>query len=124
MYKRIIETAEKPFYQNGIAKVGVDEIRDKSSCSKTTLYNNYGGKDKLIIEVLKYGDSRFKAKPNEVILGLSAKDTIVKIFEWHGKWSCEENFNGCLFKRATEEMYEDCPAYRISLPNIKNSFEI
>ncbi|NUF48745.1 TetR/AcrR family transcriptional regulator [Gilliamella sp. ESL0250] len=33
-------------------------MKDKSGCSKTTLYNNFGSKDKLIIEVFKYRDSK------------------------------------------------------------------
>ncbi|OCG36575.1 hypothetical protein A9G28_07835 [Gilliamella sp. Fer1-1] len=106
-YKRIMETAEALFYRSGFANAGVDEIRDKSGCSKTTLYNNFGSKDKLILEVLKQRDLRFKAKLNEAIFNLNGTEAIMKIFEWHEKWYCEENFNGCLFIRAMEEIPED-----------------
>ncbi|MBI0006435.1 helix-turn-helix transcriptional regulator [Gilliamella sp. W8126] len=48
--KLIADTAEQLFYQKGFANVGVDEIRDQSGCSKTSLYKHFGNKDNLILK--------------------------------------------------------------------------
>ena len=34
---KILDTAEKLFYENSFVGVGVDLIRDESGCSKTTM---------------------------------------------------------------------------------------
>lgn len=105
----IIKTAEKLFYRTGFSSVGVDDIRDMSGCSKTTLYNHFGSKDKLIVEVLKHQDSIFRSKLQDSLIGLNGKNTILGIFKWHKKWFSEVDFNGCLFMRAVEEMRETLP---------------
>ncbi|MCX8618838.1 TetR/AcrR family transcriptional regulator [Gilliamella sp. B2923] len=108
-YELIIKTAEKLFYRTGFSSVGVDEIRDMSGCSKTTLYNHFGSKDKLIVEVLKHRDSIFRSKLVNSITGLNGKNAILGIFKWHKKWFSEVDYNGCLFMRAVEEMHETLP---------------
>ncbi|OCG17458.1 hypothetical protein A9G09_01585 [Gilliamella sp. wkB292] len=105
----IIKTAEKLFYRTGFSSVGVDDIRDISGCSKTTLYNHFGSKDKLIMEVLKHRDLIFCSKLDDSIKGLNGKNAILGIFKWHKKWFSEVDYNGCLFMRAVEEMRETLP---------------
>ena len=105
----IIKTAEKLFYRTGFSSVGVDDIRDMSGCSKTTLYNHFGSKDKLIVEVLKHRDSIFRSKLQDSITELNGKNAILGIFKWHKKWFSEVDYNGCLFMRAVEEMHETLP---------------
>jgi hypothetical protein len=41
MQERILETADRLFYGQGIRAVGVDEIADEIGISKRTLYNHY-----------------------------------------------------------------------------------
>ena len=108
-YELIIKTAEKLFYRTGFSSVGVDDIRDMSGCSKTTLYNHFGSKDKLIVKVLKHRDSIFRSKLEDSITGLNGKNAILEIFKWHKKWFSEVDYNGCLFMRAVEEMRETLP---------------
>lgn len=105
----IIKTAEKLFYRTSFSSVGVDDIRDVSGCSKTTLYNHFGSKDKLIMEVLKHRDSIFRSKLEESMKGLNGENAILEIVKWHKKWFSEVDYNGCLFMRAVEEMRETLP---------------
>ncbi|WP_371751821.1 TetR/AcrR family transcriptional regulator [Snodgrassella alvi] len=106
-YRLIADTAEQLFYQKGFGNVGVDEIRDQSGCSKTTLYKHFGNKDNLIFEVLKLRDLRFKQELTEAIADLDQQQSIIQIFKWHLDWYNQDNFNGCLFVRAREEIHND-----------------
>ena len=103
--EKIIEVAEYLFYTHGINNIGVDKINEIVGCSKTTMYNNFGSKDKLILEVLKYRDLNFRASLLEYI-GKETKtlEVIRKIFEWHNNWFKEDNFNGCMFIRTLTEL--------------------
>ena len=102
--QKILSTAENLFYEHGF-NVGVDTIRDVANCSKTTMYNQFGSKDKLICEVLKSRDARFRAElahfMGENLTGWAA---IEAIFQWHWSWFKQPDFNGCLFCRASAEL--------------------
>jgi AcrR family transcriptional regulator len=50
---RILETANRLFYEEGIHSVGVDKLISASAVTKATFYKHYGAKDKLILEYLK-----------------------------------------------------------------------
>lgn len=56
----IIDTAGALFYQKEFNAVGVDTIKDEAKCSKMSLYNHFGSKANLIIEVLKNCDKSFR----------------------------------------------------------------
>jgi AcrR family transcriptional regulator len=96
--ERILATADKLFYTQGIRAVGVDTIAAEAGVSKRTLYNHYPSKDALIAAYLT---TRFKpiapsdAPAREQILG--AFDRLERIFQTTG-------FRGCPFVNAVAEM--------------------
>lgn len=51
--KRILVTADRLFYEDGIRSVGIDRLIAESSVTKATFYKHYGSKDRLIAEYLK-----------------------------------------------------------------------
>src|SRR5258708_16040333 len=48
MKERILETADRLFYLQGLRAVGVDTIAAEIGISKRTLYNHFPSKDQLI----------------------------------------------------------------------------
>ena len=53
MKERILETADKLFYLQGIRAIGVDTIAAEIGISKRTLYNHFPSKDALIASYLE-----------------------------------------------------------------------
>lgn len=51
---RILETADRLFYEDGIRTVGVDRLISASSVTKATFYKHYGSKDRLIADYIAY----------------------------------------------------------------------
>jgi len=96
--ERILATADKLFYTQGIRAVGVDTIAAEAGVSKRTLYNHYPSKDALIAAYLT---TRFKqiapsdAPAREQILGTF--DRLERIFQATG-------FRGCPFVNAVAEI--------------------
>src|SRR4051812_20928387 len=52
--QRILETADRLFYQEGVRAVGIDRIIAEAGVAKMSLYNHFPSKDDLILEVLKH----------------------------------------------------------------------
>ena len=53
MKERILETADRLFYLEGIRAIGVDTIAAEIGISKRTLYNHFPSKDALITAYLE-----------------------------------------------------------------------
>src|SRR3978361_1882933 len=72
MDERILETADRLFYQRGIRAVGVDTIAAEIGISQRTLYNHFASKDLLIAAYLERRFTKAPASdkpPVEQILG-------------------------------------------------------
>src|SRR4249919_1591565 len=52
--QRILETADRLFYQEGVRAVGIDRIIAEAGVAKMSLYNHFSSKDDLILAVLTY----------------------------------------------------------------------
>src|SRR6476620_4528707 len=52
--RRILETADRLFYQGGVRAVGIDRIIAEAGVAKMSLYNHFASKDDLILAVLKH----------------------------------------------------------------------
>src|SRR5215471_8215135 len=55
--QRILETADRLFYQEGIRAVGIDRIIAEANVAKMSLYNHFRSKDDLILAVLQYRET-------------------------------------------------------------------
>ncbi len=83
---KILDTAEKLFNENSFFGVGVDLIRDKSGCSKTTMYTYYKNKNQLVKSVLVARDERFKQSLLGYVGDATGLEAINKILDWHTNW--------------------------------------
>ena len=98
MKERILETADRLFYLQGIRAVGVDTIAAEIGISKRTLYNHFPSKDALISAYLarRFVTPRPSDKPPvEQILGTF--DSLERRF-------ASKDFRGCPFVNAVAEL--------------------
>src|SRR6516225_1909974 len=52
--QRILETADRLFYQEGVRAVGIDRIIAEAGVAKMSLYKHFPSKHDLILAVLQY----------------------------------------------------------------------
>jgi AcrR family transcriptional regulator len=98
MRERILETADRLFYGQGIRAVGVDTIAAEIGISKRTLYNYFPSKDELI---LAYLSRRF------VPVNISEQpplEQILRVFDWLERWFATDTFRGCPLVNAVAEL--------------------
>jgi AcrR family transcriptional regulator len=58
---RLIESATRLFYEEGIHAVGVDRIIDEAAVTRATLYKQFGGKENLVLAYLRSEDQMLRA---------------------------------------------------------------
>lgn len=98
MKERILETADRLFYQRGIRAVGVDTIAAEIGISKRTLYNHFPSKDALIAAYL---EGRFtKAPPSDK----PPVEQILRTFDRLERGFASKGFRGCPFVNAVAEL--------------------
>ena len=51
--ERILESAYELFSRHGLRAVGIDEVIDRASVAKATLYRHFASKDELVLEFLR-----------------------------------------------------------------------
>jgi AcrR family transcriptional regulator len=102
MKERILDTADRLFYLEGIRAIGVDTIAAEIGISKRTLYNHFPSKDALISAYLERRfmqhtrpDKRSEKSPVEQILGTF--DSLERRF-------AAKDFRGCPFVNAVAEL--------------------
>ncbi|VIO75489.1 HTH-type transcriptional repressor KstR2 [Bradyrhizobium ivorense] len=98
MKERILETADKLFYLQGIRAIGVDTIAAEIGISKRTLYNHFPSKDALIEAYLRrrFVDPRPSDKP--------PAEQILATFDSLERRFAAEDFRGCPFVNAVAEL--------------------
>jgi AcrR family transcriptional regulator len=106
MKERILDTAERLFYRDGIRATGVDTIAAEVGISKRTLYNHFPSKDALIAAYLKrgfYDQRRSDTPPLEQVL---------RTFDRLEQNFSARDFRGCRFVNAVAELGDDDRAAR------------
>lgn len=106
MKERILETADRLFYLQGIRAVGVDTIAAEIGISKRTLYNHFPSKDELISAYLarRFSHARASDKP--------PAEQILATFDSLERRFASKDFRGCPFVNAVAEMGTENRAVR------------
>jgi len=98
MKERILETADRLFYAQGIRAVGVDTIAAEIGISKRTLYNHFPSKDALIVAYLQRRN--LPTPPSE----REPADLILRSFDRLERSFGSRDFRGCPFVNAVAEL--------------------
>ncbi|GAB3657736.1 TetR/AcrR family transcriptional regulator [Actinocorallia lasiicapitis] len=109
--ERLLATATRLFYAEGVHTVGIDRIIAEAGVAKATFYKHFPSKELLVVAYLneQYALQRaaFDAVPGEGAARLTT------IFERFGELACGPGFRGCPFLNAAAE-YPD-PAHAVRL---------
>jgi AcrR family transcriptional regulator len=104
--QRILETADRLFYQDGIRAVGIDRIIAEADVAKMSLYKHFPSKDDLILEVLKYREEKVLEFFSTAMErhGKRVKDKLRSFFAALKDWFESPGFRGCAFQNAALEL--------------------
>ncbi|MFD3880950.1 TetR/AcrR family transcriptional regulator [Streptomyces microflavus] len=109
---RLLYTATRIFYAEGIHSVGVDRIISEAQVTRATLYRHFTGKEDLVLAYLDRADRGIRAGIEAAQAGEpSAADAVRAIGRFITGGIESTGFRGCAFLNAVAE-YPD-PAHPI-----------
>lgn len=119
--QEILKAATSLFSKYGFHAVGVDSIVAESRVAKMTFYKYFHSKEYLIESVLEKRDMDLRKNITEAIdQRRSPKTKLKAIFTWYSEWFSMNDFQGCLFIKASEEF----PQAGIKIREISRSHKV
>lgn len=106
VHERILETADRLFYAEGVHAVGIDRIIAEAGVAKASLYGHFSTKSDLVAAYLRRRSQRSGERLREALGALpagAARDRVLVIMEDLWAWLHEDTFRGCPFINATAE---------------------
>lgn len=102
---RLLETADRLLYENGLGASGIDWLISQAGIAKGTLYGNFSSKDDLIDSYLAARNSRTM----DIFHAIEASDAnltekVDAIFDYLKSQAHDDVFRGCAFVVAAAEV--------------------
>ena len=109
---RLLTTATRLFYVEGIRAVGIDRIVAEAKVTRATLYRHFPGKDELIVGYLREADQAIRVQIGAILAQeLPAPESLLAIAASIAEGIRSPGFRGCAFLNAAAE-YPD-PAHPV-----------
>lgn len=125
--QRIVETAERLFYAEGVRTVGIDRIIAEAEVAKMSLYKHFPSKDDLILAVLQYREVKFdglfeKWMGRHIEKGMNRLEAFFAALK---DWFESPGFRGCMFINARVELADaKHPASKFSVTHKERFHEM
>jgi len=111
--RRILETANRLFYNEGIRAVGIDRLISESEVTKATFYKHYGSKDRLIVEYISQRHLLVRESVDELIRETNDPDLALRtLIDQIVAEVVAPGFRGCAFTNAAIEFTDSRHAVR------------
>jgi len=102
--KRILDTADLLFYDEGIRSVGVDRLISASSVTKATFYKHYRSKDRLIAEYVDHRHRQAVTELADLVDQQPNAGAVLRALQQSiSSWISSPDFRGCPFINAAAE---------------------
>ncbi|MGI5472631.1 TetR/AcrR family transcriptional regulator [Streptomyces sp. CA-132043] len=103
---RLLDAADRLFYERGVQAVGMDELRAAAGVSLKRLYQCFPAKRELVEAYLRRRDERWRAALAEYVAahGATPADRVLAVFDWLEEWFAGPRFRGCAFVNAYGEL--------------------
>ena len=108
--ERLLHTAHRLFYSEGIRATGIDKVIAESGVTKVTFYRHFPSKNDLILAYLEMRHALWMAwfaaalaRHGQAGIGLAALAPAL------GEWFTREDFRGCAFINSVSELGDTVP---------------
>jgi AcrR family transcriptional regulator len=121
--ERILDTVYELFSRRGIRAVGIEEVIERASVAKATLYRHFPSKDELVLAFLQQREQRWTLDWVEAEArrgGSTPEEQLLAIFDAFDGWFRRDDFEACSFINVMLEMGPEHPASTASIQHLEN----
>jgi len=122
---RILDTAKRLFYRDGLRATGIDRIVAESGVAKMSLYRHFPSKYDLIAAFLDWRHDHWTAWFTAAVdTRIARGERLAAVADVLGEWFAQEDFRGCAFINAVAETgATDDPRHREQAVRHKRDLE-
>jgi AcrR family transcriptional regulator len=103
----IVDAANRTFYRDGFAEVGIDRVTGEANVALGTLYRHFKTRSEVIAAALRQRHDDFLLALGSKIEGAHGAECVLELFDVLEGWSDEHGGNGCFFLRAAADYPTD-----------------
>jgi AcrR family transcriptional regulator len=101
---RLLEAADRLFYQEGVRAVGIDRLLSEADAAKASLYQHFGCKDQLVASYLERRTEAARANIEMYLADTPPSQRALKFFDWVVAWAESKDFRGCPLQHTVSEL--------------------
>jgi AcrR family transcriptional regulator len=110
---RLLDTADRLFYQEGVRAVGIDRVLAEADAAKASLYQHFGGKDELVASCLERRTVNARASIETFLADTPPSQRALRFFDWVVAWAESKDFRGCPLQHTVSELTDAAHPARI-----------
>jgi AcrR family transcriptional regulator len=120
---RLLETARRLFYAEGIHAVGVDRLVTEAGVTRATFYRHFPTKESLVEAYLRATDADLRHAVDGVLTGDDPQQALRALLDLIGHTTNTPGFRGCHFINAAAEYPDAAHPVRIAIHDHRAWFQ-
>ncbi|NGN62346.1 TetR/AcrR family transcriptional regulator [Streptomyces sp. A7024] len=101
---RILDTAGRLFYAEGVHTVGVDRIIAEAEVAKATFYHHFKSKDGLVLAYVEEQSRKQREVADPVLRGAAPpRERLLAVYDFMGEFGTGADYRGCPFLNTAAE---------------------
>jgi len=111
--ERLLDAADRLFYQEGVRAVGVDRLLAEADAAKASLYAHYGCKDKLVAAYVERRTEAARTDIEAYVAGFPLEQRALRFFDYLVEWTAQPGFRGCPVQHVVGEITDRAHPARV-----------
>lgn len=121
--ERLVDAADRLFYQEGVRAVGIDRLLAEADAAKASLYAHFGSKDELVCAYVERRNAAARASIEAAVASVPPEERAVRIFDWVTAWAESRGFRGCPLQHVTGELSDPAHPARAAVTSQREWLE-
>lgn len=121
--ERLLDTARRLFYSEGIHSVPVDRLVTEANVTRATFYRHFPAKEDLVVEYLRATDADLRTAVGEATGQDDPQRNITALLDLIGHTTNAPGFRGCHFINAAAEYPEAGHPVRVAIDDHRAWFQ-
>ena len=120
---RLLETARRLFYTEGIHTVPVDRLVTEAGVTRATFYRHFPAKEDLVEAYLRATDADLRTAVAEALDRGNPQESAAALLDLIGRTTCSAGFRGCHFINASAEYPDAADPIRVAVADHRAWFQ-